>query len=118
MEHEIICEEGICFATISPPFSLNKIMICGSLINALYYEMPPISIVLDNEKYADDIILLDNIFLEECQIKLDIISHNSFCLRVYEKNSRGSEDYFIKFKIKQNSLFKIVNHFLEINGKV
>jgi hypothetical protein len=118
MEHEIICEEGICFVALCPPFSLNQIMICGSLMNAIYFEMPSTSIILDIEKYCDDIILLNNITIEECKMKVDIISSNSVCLRLYEINSRASEDYVVGFKIRQDNLFKIVKYCLELNKKI
>jgi len=114
MEHEIICEDGICFMSLFQPLLLNKIMICGSIANAVYWEMPPINVVLDIEEYGDYIFLLDNISIEECVIKVDVISYNSICLRVFEKNSRCAEDYFIRFKITQGNLLKIARHCLDI----
>jgi hypothetical protein len=114
MDHEIICEEGICFIALFQPLLLNKIMMCGSIMNAVYLEMPPINVVLDTKDYSDDIVLLENISLEECKIKVDVVSYNSICLRVFEKNSRGSEDYIVGFKIRQDNLLKIARYCLDI----
>lgn len=104
MDNCIICKQGICFIKFSSP---NKIMICGSLMNAIYFEMPPKRITLDIQKYKDNIILLDNIFLEECEMTLDILSRNSCCLRIYEKNIRGTQDYFVGFKINESTLLEM-----------
>jgi hypothetical protein len=52
-----------------------------------------------------------NNYMTECELKVDIISTNSICLRLYKKDfengDEGDEETSIGFCIKQKELLKI-----------
>ena len=115
MEYELICTEGIAYIALCYPLSLNKIMFSGSIIDAMYFELPSNNIVLDVNKYSQYILPLEEP-IQNHRIKVDIISHNSVCLRVYKIDKHlETEENVIGFKIKQGDLLKIARECLELN---
>ena len=115
MTDEINCEHGIAY--ISLCLDNLKILVCASLVNASYWILPPF-IVLDIREYdliPDDKDLKNNNinnYITECELKVDIISTNSICLRLYKKDfengdDEGDEGIYIGFCIKQKELLKI-----------
>ena len=115
MTDEINCEHGIAYISLGT--DNLQILVCGSLVNASYWILPPF-IVLDIREY--DLIPNDkdlknnniNNYITECELKVDIISTNSICLRLYKKDfengdDEGDEGIYIGFCIKQKELLKI-----------
>ena len=114
MTDEINCEHSIAYISLS---SDNlQILVCGSLVNASYWILPPF-IVLDIREYdliPNDKDLKNNditYYKHDCELKVDIISTNSICLRLYKKDFEndddGDEGTYIGFCIKQKELLKI-----------
>lgn len=98
----VICEQGIFYMALRSTEALDDIMFCGSITEAWYTELPQTWIVLEKEILHKNIVLLkENDLIEECEAKLEMISDNSFCLRVYKFNyDLGCEDDSIPFKIE------------------
>ena len=117
MDRYIICNEGIGFMSLCKN---KEILIVGSLTDASFWNLPS-SIILDLREY--DLIPNDE-DLEDCDItyhkhncelKVDIVSDNSICLRLYKKDTyNDSEDYTIGFKIKVKELLRIAKIHLNI----
>jgi len=114
MTDEINCEHGIAYISLS---SDNlQILVCGSLVNASYWTLPPFKILTIGEftiKPNKQDCKNNNInnYITECELKVDIISTNSICLRLYKKDFEngddGDEGTYIGFCIKQKELLKI-----------
>ena len=114
MTDEINCEHGIAYISLGT--DNLKILVCGSLVNASYWILPPF-IVLDIREYdliPDDKDLKNNNinnYITECELKVDIISTNSICLRLYKKDFENGDECdegaYIGFCIKQKELLKI-----------
>ncbi len=115
MDRYIICNDGIAFMSLCK----NKdILIAGSLTSASYWKMPS-SVVLDIREYnliPNEKDLEDNgitYYMHDCELKVDIVSNNSICLRLYKKDvENGCEDDIIGFKIKEKILLKIAQTYL------
>lgn len=95
-------------------------MICGSLQNTLYWTLPSKNITLDYNKYKNDIIVntsdceyynIDDI-TNMCELKVDIISENSVCLRLYKKNKDEDECDTIGFSITTKKFLEIAKFYL------
>ena len=115
MTDEINCEHGIAYISLGT--DNLQILVCGSLVNTSYWILPPF-IVLDIREYdliPNDKDLKNNditYYKHDCELKVDIISKNSICLRLYKKDfengdDEGDEGIYIGFCIKQKELLKI-----------
>lgn len=110
MAYMVNCEDGICYIAIC---SLDKFMFCGSITDSWYQEMPPVWIGLNKKQLDKNIILLGD--TKEYEAKLEMISENSFCLRVYKFDSDlGCEDSVVPFKINPDDLMGIIRDNFEI----
>ena len=110
MTDEINCEHGIAY--ISLDTDNLKILVCGSLVNTSYWILPPFMTLIIGEftiKPNKQDCKNNNInnYVTECELKVDIISTNSICLRLYKKDDDGDESAYIGFCIKQKELLKI-----------
>jgi len=112
----ISCDEGIAFMSLCE--NNSKILIAGSLTNSSFWELPP-SFVVDITKYRLDPNNEDlhnnsiEDYKRDCELKVDIISNNSICLRLYKKDDRnGAEDDIIGFHIDEDELLKIAKKYL------
>ena len=114
MTDEINCEHGIAYIGLGT--DNLKIPVCGSLVNASYWILPPFKILIIGEftiKPNKQDCKNNNInnYITECELKVDIISTNSICLRLYKKDFEngddGDEGTYIGFCIKQTELLKI-----------
>ena len=110
MTDEINCEHGIAY--ISLDTDNLKILVCGSLVNTSYWILPPFMTLIIGEftiKPNKQDCKNNNInnYMTECELKVDIISTNSICLRLYKKDFEGDEGTYIGFCIKQKELLKI-----------
>lgn len=104
--YRVKCEEGICYIALS---SLSKFMFCGSITECWYQEMPHTWIELDKETLRKNIVPLQENTMEECEAKLEMISENSFCLRIYKFNyDLGCEDDAVPYKIDPEDLLGII----------
>ena len=115
MNDYIICNDGIAFISLCEG---GTISIVGSLTNVSYWSLPP-SIVLDIREYdliPNDKDLEDNgitYYKHDCELKVDIVSNNSICLRLYKKDTDNDcEDDIIGFKITEKELLKIAKIYL------
>ena len=108
MDNKINCEHGVAYMSLSS--NHQNILICGSLVNTSYWTLPS-SILLDIKEYnliPNEKDLKDN----DCELKVDIISTNSICLRLYKKDYDDDEGNYIEFCISTRELFKISQIFL------
>ena len=56
-----------------------------------------------------------NNYMTECELKVDIISTNSICLRLYKKDiDNDCEDDTIGFKITEKELLKIAKIYITL----
>ena len=116
MDKYIICNDGIGFMSLCKN---KEILISGSLTSASFWNLPS-SIILDIREYdliPNDKDLKDNditYYKHDCELKVDIVSGNSICLRLYKKNTNDSEDEIIGFKIMEKELLKIAKIHLKI----
>ena len=80
MTDEINCEHGIAYISLGT--GNLQILVCGSLVNASYWILPPF-IVLDIREYdliPNDKDLKNNditYYKHDCELKVDIISNCS-----------------------------------------
>ena len=117
MDNYIICIDGIAFMSLCKN---KEILISESLTRSSYWNLPS-SIILNIGEYAiipnnknlkdKDIIN----YIHDCELKVDIISDNSICLRLYKKDIKHEcEDDIIGFKITQKKLLRIAKKYLTL----
>lgn len=120
MERLLECKQGIAFISMYSTTMSNESYIMGSLTNAVYDYLPP-SIILNkaeckiipNEDSLLEYDIIDSDSYEwECELKLDIMSKNSICLRLYVICSCGHEGDTIGFKIEQDELIRLAKKYL------
>ena len=115
MDDKINCEHGVAYMSLSS--NHQNILVCGSLVKASYWTLPS-SILLDIKEYnliPNEKDLKDNditYYKHDCELKVDIISTNSICLRLYKKDYDDDEGNYIGFCISTRELFKISQIFL------
>lgn len=104
MDNFIQCQEGIAYICLYP--GNFKPMIMGSLVNSNYWELPTRYQLLKIEDYRETIKpIQDEEFNPDwCQLKVDILSENSICLRLFEVDSEESP---VPFTIQSRQLFEI-----------
>lgn len=111
MTHYVKCEEGIFYIVLR---SVHEYMFCGSITDSWYQEMPPTWIELDKETLRKTIVPLKDHPIEDCEAKIEMISDNSFCLRVYKFNcDLGCEDDIIPFKIDPKNFLETLRDNIE-----
>ena len=117
MNRNIICNDGIAFMSLCQN---KEILISGSLTNASFNSLLP-SIVLDIREY--DLIPnnkdLENskimYYKHDCELKVDIVSKNTICLRLYKIDiDNYSEDDTIGFTITEKELLKIAKIYVTL----
>lgn len=116
MEYYIDCVDGIAFMSLTANY---EILISGSLLNAMYWNMPS-NHILNAHDYNLIIIGKDlqqnNTNIQDCELKVDVVSNNSICVRLYEKDHlHDEENETVGFKITQGELFKIAKKYLQKN---
>ena len=119
MTDKINCKDGI--AHISLCRNNMDILVCGSLVNVSYWELPPFKtltmgeyIIKPNKEDCKDNNIIN--YMLECELKVDIISSNSIYLRLYKKDFEngddGDEGTSIGFSIETKELLKIAQYVL------
>ena len=117
MNRYIICNDGIAFMSLCQN---KEILISGSLTNVSFWSLPP-SIVLDireydlipNNKDLEDSKIM--YYKHDCELKVDIVSKNSICLRLYKIDiDNDCEDDTIGFTITEKELLKIAKIYLTL----
>ena len=111
MDHIIYCKEGIAYVVFQP--GTMRPMICGSLVNANFWELPTNTIELDIDLYSNVIELeyKSQLYLNK-QLQLDIISPYSLLLRLDERDFETNTLSPVGFKITQQDLFAIGDKYL------
>jgi len=111
---QINCEHGMAYMSLCPK---KQILVCGSLVNTSYWTLPPHFIlniadidIIVNTKDCEDMNIID--YKTACELKVDIISTNSICLRLYKKEVDRDETIVIGFCITSSELLKIAQKYL------
>ena len=82
--------------------NLEKIMIVGSLVNESYWPSPIKYVILNISDYSN--ITYNTTLYKNIELKVEIVSDNSICLRM---NVRNSTNEYVEFSVSVQTLFDI-----------
>ena len=100
MDSVLICDEGCAYMCLFS--NSGNIMIVGSLVNGSYLSSPIKNVILNISDY--DNITYDTKAYNNIELKVEIVSDNSICLRMNVKNSANE---YVEFSVSVQTLFDI-----------